>query len=77
MGVVVNKTKEGNGPSPSKGNKVTVHCTGYVTATGKKFWSTKDPGQQVFSFNIGLGQVIKGLFLQIYEKRVSLFNVLI
>ena len=26
----------------------------------KKFWSTKDPGQQPFSFNIGLGSVIKG-----------------
>ena len=25
---------------------------------GVKFWSTKDPGQQPFSFNIGLGSVI-------------------
>jgi len=64
MGVVVNTTKPGNGPSPTKGKKVTVHCTGYVTSTGAKFWSTKDPGQQVFSFTIGLGQVIKGLFIK-------------
>jgi peptidylprolyl isomerase len=25
----------------------------------RSFWSTKDPGQQPFSFSIGLGQVIK------------------
>jgi FKBP-type peptidyl-prolyl cis-trans isomerase 2 len=25
-----------------------------------KFWSTKDPGQEPFSFTIGKGQVIKG-----------------
>ena len=24
----------------------------------KKFWSTKDPGQEPFTFNVGLGQVI-------------------
>jgi len=41
---------------------VTVHCTGY----GKngdlslKFWSTKDPGQQPFTFSLGMGKVIKG-----------------
>ncbi|CAL9159075.1 unnamed protein product [Musa hybrid cultivar] len=26
----------------------------------KKFWSTKDPGQQPFTFKVGLGSVIKG-----------------
>lgn len=61
MGVQVNKTKQGNGPSPKAGQQVSVHCTGYVVSTGKKFWSTKDPGQQVFSFTIGRGQVIKGI----------------
>merc|ERR1711872_727906 len=25
-----------------------------------KFWSTKDPGQQPFSWNAGIGQVIPG-----------------
>ncbi len=44
---------------PEKGQVVTVHCTGTVQATGKKFWSTKDPGQKVFSFTIGKGEVIK------------------
>ena len=31
-----------------------------ICDAGKKFWSTKDPGQQQFSFKIGQGQVIKG-----------------
>ena len=29
-------------------------------AAGKKFWSTKDPGQTTFSFKIGMRQVILG-----------------
>jgi FKBP-type peptidyl-prolyl cis-trans isomerase len=32
--------------------------TGIVEATQKKFWSTKDPGQKVFTFKIGVGGVI-------------------
>ena len=52
--------KQGDGPAVSKGNKITVHCTGSLAETGKKFWSTKDPGQQPFTFNCGLGQVIAG-----------------
>lgn len=60
MGVQRNVLTEGTGAHPEPGQKVTVHCTGYVEATGKKFWSTKDPGQSTFSFTIGRGQVIKG-----------------
>lgn len=26
----------------------------------QKFWSTKDPGQKPFTFNVGMGTVIKG-----------------
>ena len=51
-------TKPGNGILPKKGQKITVHCTGIVQESGKKFWSTKDEGQKPFSFNIGLGSVI-------------------
>mmetsp|Transcript_11250 Transcript_11250/g.14697 ORF Transcript_11250/g.14697 Transcript_11250/m.14697 type:complete len:113 (+) Transcript_11250:109-447(+) len=53
--------KPGSGPRPTPGNTVTVHCTGY----GKNgdmnvhFWSTKDAGQRPFTFQIGMGNVIK------------------
>ena len=33
---------------------------GVVQESGKKFWSTKDPGQTPFSYQAGVGQVIKG-----------------
>ncbi len=62
MGVAKTLIRSGSGALPRKGQTVTVHCTGY----GKngnlqaKFWSTKDPGQQPFSFQVGVGQVIKG-----------------
>ena len=66
--------KAGSGASVVKNAKVTVHATGVVKETGKKFWSTKDPGQQPFSYNAGVGQVIitghRGLFrMQIGKKR--------
>eukprot|EP00897_Mesotaenium_endlicherianum_P006589 jgi/Mesen1/5959/ME000301S05090 len=62
MGIEKELLRPGNGPSPSRGQKVTVHCTGYGKDRdlSKKFWSTKDAGQQPFTFSVGLGQVIKG-----------------
>ena len=62
MGFTKDILKAGGDKTPTRGKNVTVHCTGY----GKnrdlsvKFWSTKDPGQEPFTFSIGLGQVIKG-----------------
>ncbi|KAG3111512.1 hypothetical protein PI124_g937 [Phytophthora idaei] len=62
MGLTKEVLAEGNGPTPTKGASVTVHCTGYGKDRDlqQKFWSTKDPGQTPFTFNVGLGQVIKG-----------------
>jgi len=66
MGFTKTVSKLGNGVKPRAGQLVTVHCTGY----GKNrdlnvpFWSTKDPGQKPFSFNVGRGEVIKGKFRQ-------------
>ena len=61
MGFEKTILKEGAGPTPTKGKEVAVHCTGYGKGGDMSvpFWSTKDPGQQVFKFKIGLGQVIK------------------
>ncbi|KAK9943193.1 hypothetical protein M0R45_008810 [Rubus argutus] len=62
MGVEKQVLSAGTGPNPVKGQKVTVHCTGYGKNgdLNQKFWSTKDSGQQPFSFKIGEGSVIKG-----------------
>ncbi|KAH9254159.1 hypothetical protein BASA81_007748 [Batrachochytrium salamandrivorans] len=46
---------------PSKGDRVTVHCTGYGKNgnLGEKFWSTRDPDQAPFTFQIGMKRVIR------------------
>lgn len=50
----------GSGAKVVAGNTVTVHATGSVKETGKKFWSTKDPGQKPFTYPAGQGRVITG-----------------
>lgn len=68
--------KEGTGASPLKGQKVTVHYTGWLEENGqpgKKFDSSVDRGTP-FVFTIGIGQVIKGwdegvLNMKVGEKR--------
>ena len=52
--------EEGAGKSVGKADTVTVHATGIVKDTGKKFWSTKDAGQQPFTYQAGVNKVIKG-----------------
>ena len=52
--------KEGEGQTVTKGSAVTVHATGTVAESGYQFWSTKDAGQQPFSYKAGVGNVITG-----------------
>jgi len=62
MGWTKDILTQGTGPTPKKGQTVVTHCTGYVELPGqplKKFWSTRDTDSP-FSFQIGLGKVIRG-----------------
>ena len=64
MGFTKTVLKKGNGIKPQQGQTVTVHCTGYGKDSDltKPFWSTHDEGQQPFSFAVGEGHVIKGMY---------------
>ncbi|XP_062504588.1 uncharacterized protein LOC134181342 [Corticium candelabrum] len=60
-GVKKEIVREGSGRQVKSGNEITVHCTGSLAGPPtKKFWSTKDPGQKPFTFQVGLGKVITG-----------------
>ena len=59
-GTTMRTITPGSGKEITKGSTATVHATGVVKETGKKFWSTKDPGQEPFTYQAGVGGVIKG-----------------
>jgi len=53
----------GKGAVAEKGKKVTVNYTGWVqkdNRKGTKFDSSREPGRQPFTFDLGGGRVIKG-----------------
>ncbi|CAF0906247.1 unnamed protein product [Brachionus calyciflorus] len=61
MGVTKQVIRNGDGRSfPQRGQKVSVHYTGFLEKVGgKKFDSSVDRGRP-FQFQIGVGQVIRG-----------------
>ena len=67
------------GQGDLSGSTATVHATGVVKESGQKFWSTKDPGQEPFTYQAGVGGVIKGwdqgcLGMKVGEARGSSFR---
>lgn len=68
MGVTKTVLVEGNGPSPQKGDTVTMLYTGWLKEAGKKdgkgkqFDTTEKPGRGPFKTPIGVGRVIQGAF---------------
>jgi FKBP-type peptidyl-prolyl cis-trans isomerase len=57
-GLVYEELAVGSGAEAARGQRVTVHYTGWLT-DGSKFDSSKDRGDP-FSFHLGKGQVIAG-----------------
>lgn len=61
--------REGEGASPQRGQTVIVHYTGTL-ANGTKFDSSRDRNRP-FSFQLGVGQVIKGWDEGVASMRVG------
>ena len=70
--------EDGQGLNVPSGATVTVHCTGYGKNGDlkEKFWSTKDPGQEPFTFKVGVGNVsVLAYNMTMYSFCYPLFNL--
>lgn len=57
-GLIIDDLEVGSGATAAKGNRVSVHYTGWLT-DGRKFDSSKDRNDP-FEFPLGAGHVIRG-----------------
>lgn len=60
LNMVIIVTQPGTGARPVRGQSVSATYTGRLVSNGNIFDSTTSRGDQPFTFQIGLGQVIEG-----------------
>ena len=53
------------------GSRVTVHMKGSTLGGKNVFWNTKDVGESAYSFNAGVGKIVKGLDAAIIGMKVG------
>ena len=63
-------TENGAGDQPQKGDKVTVHYTGYLTDSAQTKFDSSLDRDQPFTFKLGKGQVIPG-----WDEGIALLSV--
>eukprot|EP00933_Yihiella_yeosuensis_P008875 TRINITY_DN114573_c0_g1_i1.p1 TRINITY_DN114573_c0_g1~~TRINITY_DN114573_c0_g1_i1.p1 ORF type:complete len:263 (-),score=75.85 TRINITY_DN114573_c0_g1_i1:52-795(-) len=69
--LAVETVKAGDGKTyPKKGDRLTMHYTGTLAGSNKKFDSSRDRGQP-FEFQIGVGQVIQGWDLGVIQMSLG------
>ena len=56
-GVTKQIIQEGSGVAVSKGDNITVHCTGSIAETNKKFWRCAGGDIQIHRINFTCGRL--------------------